>query len=703
MEPVRPGPAEPRSPTISGSEATTLWIILVTVLAMIALGVGLFRAAIKIDNVAAHREEQLVTNGLKLKDAALRDCMAPNTVWDEAVAHLEWRYDTEWAATNVGQYYTANCAIRDIYVVDADGRIAGAWRDGEAASQQVPAALAAAVDDLVAAVRTREALRGPFPARPPQKALIAKPINETNVFVSGDGPLMLSANLVQPDFGTSLPKGTRAPIIVTVQPIDDAYLEWLRNHFLIHKPTVDLAPFAPVRAGSASVEMKDRQGRPSVRFTWNPDRPARALAAVVAPSIGVLMLLLSIAPVVTIGRDRAQTRRLREAMAAANAASVAKSRFIANMSHEIRTPMNGILGVLHILKGGRLDPDSRDLVEKAIDSSVLLQGLLNDVLDLSRIEEGRLEIDPQPADPLAILNDVVSLFDAQARQKGVELTSEVRGEVVHVVADGLRLRQVLLNLVSNALKFSNAGEIQVRMDVAMGPVDTHRRLRFEVRDEGIGIPAAAQPQIFGRFTQADGSVSRRFGGSGLGLSICQALVARMGGDIGFESEEGVGSTFWFELPLEVVAATDVADAVEETDDIDLTGARILVVEDNPTNRLVATRILEAYGFQVATACDGAEGLEAARSDLYDIILMDVQMPVMDGMSATRAIRALQSPAAATPIIGLTANVLASQKQAYLAAGMDDVVDKPINPTALLEAIVRAAMRARTTADTAVAV
>jgi CheY-like chemotaxis protein len=247
----------------------------------------------------------------------------------------------------------------------------------------------------------------------------------------------------------------------------------------------------------------------------------------------------------------------------------------------------------------------------------------------------------------------------------------------------VRLRQGLFNLIGNAVKFTATGHVEARLEVR--EEEGGRCLRFEIEDTGIGIPAEAQSVLFKRFQQADGSTSRRFGGSGLGLAITRRLAHLMDGDVGFTSKEGVGSTFWLEIsavPAEPAAIPD------EAPELTLEGMSILLVEDNPTNRLVASKILQAMGVSVSTAEHGGEGVDAVLGGSYDLILMDVQMPVMDGMEATRRIRALSGEVAQIPIIGLTANAMAHQKEAYLAAGMNGVASKPISPPALLAEIAR---------------
>ncbi len=671
-----------------GSRAGASAIIVAASLAILALVGGLIAAANRIDSLSARHEEQLVENGLKLKDSALRSCISPNTMWDDAVAHLDNRFDAAWADTNIGQYLTTSCSVAQVYVLDAEGRVAAGWRDGKPARASVPASLQPSVTRLVAKIRAREDRRGRFASGPRSGSMIARAIDETTRVATESGPLVVSASLIQPDFGTALPSGDRAPVVVTVQAIDAVYLEWLSTHFLLDKLHVERAPFGAEESREASVLLLGDAGAQVARVDWEFRRPALDLAWVVAPPAGILLMFLLIAPALTILHDRRQRRRLKAAMVAANAASESKSRFIANMSHEIRTPMNGVVGVLHLLRRRGLDTDSRQLVEEALASGALLQGLLNDVLDLSRIESGNFELDPEPTDPEALLPEVVGLFTTQARDKGIDLQAAFEGQPGTILVDGLRLRQLCLNLIGNAVKFTARGHVDVRCFLSKPDPSGQQTLRIEVEDTGIGIPAAAQPQMFRRFSQADGSIVREFGGSGLGLSICATLIDLMGGRIGFTSVEGQGSTFWFEvLALRVEAAPAEASSVRaEPDDDQAAGLRILVVDDNATNQKVARMLLEAVGAEVETAANGAEGLEAAQASPFDLILMDIQMPVMDGVTATRQIRALEGSLGRIPIIGLTANVLPSQKRDYLAAGMDDVAEKPINPARLIEQI-----------------
>jgi PAS domain S-box-containing protein len=391
-----------------------------------------------------------------------------------------------------------------------------------------------------------------------------------------------------------------------------------------------------------------------------------------------------------------QELALKEAQRAAEAAAEAKAAFLANMSHEIRTPMNGVMGVLHLLKNENLTEDGRGLLGEALSCGAMLSELLNDVIDFSKIEAGRLELSAEPVDPAALVQGVVRLLEPQAAAKGLQVIVDADPALGWVTSDPVRLRQALFNLVGNAVKFTERGRVVVRCRRADAAV-----LRFEVEDTGVGIPKAAQARLFQRFNQADASTTRKFGGSGLGLAITRRLAEMMSGQVGFTSVEGQGSTFWFEIRA---GAAEAQQAAEDADHHVLEGVRVLVVEDNATNRLIATKLLENLGASVETAADGYLGVEAAARGGFDLILMDIQMPGIDGVEAARRIRALGGTPAATPIVALTANVLAHQRQAYLDAGMDGVVGKPIAPAALIREIAEAAARrdTATAAQSAVA-
>jgi len=388
-----------------------------------------------------------------------------------------------------------------------------------------------------------------------------------------------------------------------------------------------------------------------------------------------------------IDAHKRQELALGEARRVAEAATAAKSSFLASVSHEIRTPMNGIVGVLNLLKRETLSSEGRGLLEEALGCSDMLSQLINDVLDFSKIEADKLELSPAPTDPAAVVEGVLNLLRPQTDEKQLYLRSRCETGMGYSDIDPVRLRQCLFNMVGNAVKFTQAGGVEVRLSyVAEGD---ERRLRCEVQDTGIGVPEQARATLFDRFQQADSGTTRRFGGTGLGLAISRSLARMMGGDLDFESQEGRGSTFWFEIaapPAEAPARVGnhaFADAP-------LTGLRVLVVDDNRTNRIVGAKSLEALGAEAEAVDSGCAAIEAVRRDDFDLILMDINMPQMDGLEATRRIRALGGAAAAIPVIALTADVMGHHQDAYLAAGMNGMVPKPFSPAQLLGEIARLA-------------
>ncbi|MGJ3233127.1 MAG: ATP-binding protein [Oceanicaulis sp.] len=387
----------------------------------------------------------------------------------------------------------------------------------------------------------------------------------------------------------------------------------------------------------------------------------------------------------------ALAEQLGRARIEALSANQAKSEFLATMSHEIRTPLNGVLGVAQLLQESGLNDEQARLARTIRTSGEVLLRLLNDVLDLSKIDAGKMDLDPMAFELDELVQAAHSLWRPRAEEKKLAFSVDFAGAPgVRVVGDPVRLKQVVFNLIGNAIKFTNEGSVRARLSLTdIGPGRTV--LRAEVADTGCGVPEEAQKKLFTAFTQADGAISRKFGGTGLGLAICKRLVDLMGGSIGFDSKPGEGSTFWFEAPLQraaPAAPVEPAPAEPVLAEPGSDGPRILVAEDNPINQEVVRGFLKLKGWTCDLAPDGAEALAAVQRSAYDVVLMDVQMPGMDGIEATRRIRALPAPLRDLPIVALTANAMRGDERRCIEAGMDGYVAKPIERDRLFDEIAR---------------
>lgn len=360
----------------------------------------------------------------------------------------------------------------------------------------------------------------------------------------------------------------------------------------------------------------------------------------------------------------------------AEAANRTKSDFLATISHEIRTPLNGIIGMAKLLHSTRLSEEQRRYVDALQSSGTALLALINDILDLSKLEARGVKLDIVEFSFKPLIGGVVEMVLASAREKGIEITTAIDDSLGGpMMGDDSRLRQILINLVSNAVKFTEQGSVRIVVNCAGR--DGHLcAVRFAVTDTGIGIAPESQHRIFERFTQADSSTARKYGGTGLGLAICKQLVELMDGRIGLDSAPGKGSTFWFEVPLVAAKATE-APVRPAKASAKSRALRVLLADDNAINRDYMATLLGKAGHRVYVVGDGRAAVEAARSQRHDVVLMDVHMPGMDGIEATRQIRALPGEAGRVPIIALTANAMRGDRERYLAAGMTDYVAKPV--------------------------
>ena len=493
---------------------------------------------------------------------------------------------------------------------------------------------------------------------------------------------------------------TTAPVVYAIAMLSYAVAGFPAWHMWSHMGVMGIAAATMFLAGMLAQLVVSSLG--TGRLFWASATPLTAYLIAIPPLTfgsarlteglavsACAILMMSYLAVLRVGQQRT-LKLLRESQVKAVAASQAKTDFLAAMSHELRTPMNAVLGAVELLGRTDLNEEQRGHLAMLADGGKILMHVLNDVLDLAKIEAGKLLIDPATADLHDLVRRCAAVWGSRADDKGLDLELIISPQAPqYVVIDALRIGQIVFNLVSNSLKFTETGRVTLRLDVE--EVSAERTLlRFQVSDTGIGMSADTLSSLFSAFQQADGSISRRFGGTGLGLSISQKLAEMMGGTISAESVEGKGSTFTVSLPVEV-ATLHEADAVQP---VEMTaelrpGLRILVAEDNPSNQRIIDYFLRPIEADVTIVGDGQQALEALSISPFDLVLMDLQMPVMDGLEATRRLRASGGVNAQIPVLALTANVMEAQRQACFDAGMTGHIAKPIDARLLLTSVFNA--------------
>lgn len=454
--------------------------------------------------------------------------------------------------------------------------------------------------------------------------------------------------------------------------------------------------------GQITAQPVDFYNQSQVLAAWAPIEALDAIVVITTPAdialaswrngvmrnFGVVFVAAVVLSVLMAGvvRSALQSQRAR---AIAEAANLSKSDFLAVISHEIRTLLNGLMGIAQLLDQSALNDHQQGLVKTLKNSGQTLRTLLNDLLDMAKTDAGKLQLTIAPFSVRELIGDVEGMMAPRAESRRLEFVSTIESAVPSMVqGDPVRVRQVMLNLLGNALKFTHEG--RVSLSVTTEPDTKPLTLRFTVTDTGIGIDEKVRPKLFNAFTQADSSVTRRYGGTGLGLQICKRLVDAMGGRIGFSSSLGRGSTFWVTLPLPIILGPRAAD-VAAPEPI-MRRFKLLMAEDNAVNQLVGKQLLESRGHTLILASNGSEAVELARADDFDAILMDIEMPVMDGLEATRTILRTRGDAGGPPIIALTAALFDEQIERYLAAGMVDVIGKPLIMADIEQAVARAIER-----------
>ena len=652
--------------------------------------VGLaYSSARLVDQASLQQETLQVSRRIDSTLVKMQNDVRSAAVWNEA--HTQsLAQNTAWLHENIGKYFSDYMSYPVSVVFTPDGKPTYAARDSNSVAVSREAQFIAAVAPMVRAVRDESITRNSMATDHRAYGFAAHVAREGIVLVGGSPYFVAVSNIVPEDAGHR-DANFEDPLVATGQRVS-SILPRLSQDLALFRPRLTLEG---AEISGPYVALSAPDGAPIGKISWQANRPGGRLLIDAAPAL-VLVILVALA---ALFAGMVRIRRLFVDLVnhetaldvsrqEAEAANLAKTRFLANMSHELRTPLNGIIAMSEMLHQQQTDLKGREMTRTVVASGRILERVLNDILDVAKIEAIEVEFERVPFDMDRLLLDVAALHRASAEAKGLRMELNILpGAAGTYVGDHVRVSQVISNLLSNAVKFTDHGRVAI----------TARRcatgLHLVVSDTGQGFDRATSDRLFKRFEQGDSSINRRHGGTGLGLWISRALVRAMGGTIRVRSIIGKGTLFSVHLPLERIQAEGPAvvgvDLGSQARDEDgLNPIRVLVAEDHEVNQRVMMMILDTIGAKVTLAENGALAVEAFKDADFDVILMDIQMPIMDGLVATAKIRELEaiSGASRTPIVAVTANAMAADREASLRAGADYHLSKPVRPAALIEAL-----------------